>query len=98
MARFIKLYAVGLLGLEEGIRRLTSMPAATLGLDDRGVVAEGKKADLVVFRPEAVTDKGTIDEPRQYPEGFKSVFVNGTAAMEDGQLTLARGGRVLRRS
>ena len=97
MARFIKLYALGLLGLEEGIRRLTGLPAERLGLKDRGIIAEGKKADLVVFRPEAVLDKTTSEEPRQYPEGFTWVFVNGKPAMEDGKLTLARAGSVLRR-
>jgi len=97
MARFVKLYALGLLGLEEGIRRVTGFPAERLGLKDRGVIAEGKKADLVVFRPEAVVDKSTSEEPRQYPEGFSWVFVNGQAAMEDGRLTLSGNGRVLRR-
>lgn len=97
MARFIRLYAVGLLGLEEGVRRLTGLPAQRLGLSDRGVIAEGKKADLVVFRPEKVTDRGTSDEPRQYPEGFSWVFVNGEAAMADGGLTLSGSGKVLSR-
>lgn len=97
MARFIRLYAVGLLGLEEGIRRITSLPAKTLGLADRGTLAEGMKADLVVFKPEAVLDKGNDEEPRQYPEGFNWVFVNGVAAMENGRLTGSQSGRVLRR-
>jgi len=96
MARFIKLYALGLLGLEEGIRRITSLPAERLGLKDRGVIAKGMKADIVVFRPEAVTDKGTDEEPRQYPEGFTWVFVNGQDAMGDGKLTLNHSGEVLR--
>jgi len=97
MARFIKHYAMGLLGLEEGIRRLTGLPAERLGLKDRGVIAEGKKADLVIFRPEAVLDKTTSEEPRQYPEGFSWVFVSGKPAVEEGKLTLSRSGSVLRR-
>lgn len=97
MARFIKLYGLGLLGLEEGIKRITSLPAKTLGIKDRGTIAEGMKADLVVFKPEAVLDKGTEEEPRQYPEGFSWVFVNGVVAMENGKLTRSRSGRVLRR-
>jgi N-acyl-D-amino-acid deacylase len=97
MARFLKHYALGLLGLEEGIRRLTSLPAERLGLKDRGVIAEGKKADLVIFRPEAVLDKTTSEEPRQYPEGFTWVFVSGKPAVEEGKLTLSRSGSVLRR-
>ena len=98
MARFLKHYALGLLGLEEGIRRLTGLPAERLGLKDRGVIAEGKKADLVIFRPEAVLDKTTSEEPRQYPEGFTWVFVSGKPAVEEGKLTLSRNGSVLRRS
>lgn len=97
MARFINLYAMGMLGLEEGIRRLTGLPAARLGLSDRGIIAEGKKADLVVFSPEAVQDKTTSEEPRQYPEGFTWVLVNGRTAMENGKLADAGSGRVLRR-
>jgi len=97
MARFIRLYAVGLLGLEEGIRRITSLPAEILGLKDRGVIAEGMKADIVVFKPEAVTEKDTDEEPRQYPEGFSWVLVNGRVAIENGKHTLSRSGQVLRR-
>ena len=98
MARFIKHYALGLLGLEEGIRRITSLPAQRLGLKDRGLIAEGMKADIVVFNPEAVAEKSTDEEPRQYPEGFRWVFVNGQVAMEDGKLTLSRSGQVLRKN
>ncbi len=95
MARFIKQYAIGLLGLEEGIKRITGLPAARLGLKDRGVIAEGMKADIVIFQPEIVTDKGTDEEPRQYPEGFKWVFVNGKPAMENGAFNGNRNGDVL---
>jgi N-acyl-D-amino-acid deacylase len=97
MARYIRLYALGLLGLEEGVRRITSLAAKRLGLKDRGRLAAGMKADIVVFRPAAVREKGDDEEPRQYPEGYSWVFVNGTAAMENGRLTLSRSGRVLRR-
>ncbi len=97
MARFIRLYALGLLGLEEGIRRLTSLPAERLNLPDRGVIAPGRKADLVVFRPEEVQDNEDELETRRYPKGYRWVFVNGVAAMEAGQLTHSRSGEVLRR-
>ena len=95
MARYIKLYALGLLGLEEGVKRITSQPAKRLGLKDRGVISQGMKADIVVFAPEEVTDKGTDDEPRRYSEGFRWVFVNGKSAMENGILTAGRSGQVL---
>ena len=97
MARFVRLYALGLLGLEEGVRRLTSLPAKRLCLPDRGVIAPGMKADLVVFKPEAVKEGQDDLEPRQYPEGYSWVFVNGAAAMENGKLTHSRSGKVLRR-
>lgn len=98
MARYISLYAMPeVLGLEEGVRRLTSMPAERLGLSDRGTIAAGKKADIVVFKPEAVKDVTTDDEPRRYPEGFGWVFVNGVAAMEQGKLMLTKSGHALRR-
>ena len=98
MARYLSLYAVPeVLGLEEGVRRLTGFPAERLGLSDRGTIAVGKKADIVVFKPEAVKDVTTDDEPRRYPEGFSWVFVNGVAAMENGKLKLTRSGRALRR-
>ncbi|MDP2873496.1 MAG: amidohydrolase family protein [Bacillota bacterium] len=97
MARFVRMYAQGLLGLEEGVRRLTSLPAQRLGLVDRGVVAQGMKADLVVLKPEDVLECQDDVQPRQYPQGYHWVFVNGTAAMEDGKLTHSRSGKVLRK-
>lgn len=98
MARFVRMYALGLLGLEEGIRRITSLPAERLGLKDRGVIAPGMKADLVVFKPQDVLECQDEIEPRQYPQGYHWVFVNGVAAMEHGRLTHSRSGRVLRRT
>jgi N-acyl-D-aspartate/D-glutamate deacylase len=98
VARFVRLYAVGHLGLEEGVRRLTSLPAERLGLADRGVVAPGMKADLVVLQPEDVRDNEDNAEPMQYPAGYHWVFVNGTAAMENGKLTRSRSGKVLRKA
>lgn len=95
IARFIRLYALGHLGLEEGIRRLTSLPAARLGLADRGLVEARMKADLVVFRPDAIQECEDQIEPRQYPTGYDWVFVNGVAAMAAGELTASRSGRVL---
>lgn len=97
VARFVRLYAMGLLGLEEGVRRLTSLPAERLGLADRGVVGPGMKADLVVLKPEAVKECEDDVEPRQYPKGYHWVFVNGVTAMEDGKLTHSRSGQLLRK-
>jgi dihydroorotase/N-acyl-D-amino-acid deacylase len=85
----------GLLTLEEAVRRMTSFPAARLGLGDRGLVRPGMKADLVVFDPEAVRDRATFDEPHRYAEGVHLVLVNGQVVLDEGGMTAARPGRVL---
>lgn len=82
--------------LEDAIRRMTSLPARTFGLADRGLVREGMAADLLLFDPEKVQDKATYQKPHQYSEGFDAVLVNGKLAVENGKLTDARGGQVLR--
>jgi N-acyl-D-amino-acid deacylase len=86
-----------LLGLEEAVHRMTGMPAARLGLRDRGVLADGHAADLVVFDPETVRTPATFDEPRQFPVGIPYVIVNGTIVIDDGVHTGATPGRALRR-
>ncbi len=85
----------GLITLTEAIRKMTSLPAQRLGLDDRGVIKEGAFADLVIFDPEIVIDKATFEEPHQYPEGIDYVIVNGVIIVENGQFTERRGGRVI---
>lgn len=80
----------------EAVRRMTSLPAAQFGLLDRGVVAIGKHADLVVFDPDHIVDRGTYEYPFAVPAGIRDVFVNGEAALRDGEMTGARPGRVLR--
>jgi len=84
--------------LVEAVRKMTSLPARRLGLKDRGVLAEGMAADLVVFDPETVLDQSTYDNPRQYPVGIRHVIVNGVHSVENGQFTGQRGGRVLKRT
>ncbi len=88
----------GLLSLEESIRRMTSLPAAVAGLEDRGRIAPGLPADLVLFDPERISDHATLEEPRMRATGIRAVFVNGQAVLRDGRLTGALPGRVLRRS
>ncbi len=88
---------LGILDLEEAIRKMTSAPAARLGLKDRGLVRPGMKADLVVFDPEAIIDTSTYEEPRRHPKGIRNVFVNGSEAVREGQALDNRAGRVLRR-
>ena len=84
------------LTLEEGIRRLTSLPAARLKLKDRGVIAKGNHADITVFDPAEVTENWSIQQPRRYPDGIYHVFVNGAAQFLNGRRTKVDAGRVLR--
>lgn len=85
------------LTLPEAIRKMTSLPAARMGLRDRGRIAQGMMADLVVFNPATVADKATFTAPHQYPVGIDYVVVNGQVEVDDGKMTAARAGRVLRR-
>jgi N-acyl-D-amino-acid deacylase len=86
-----------IMDLEEAIPKMTSLPARRLGLNDRGIIAEGKAADLVIFDPDEVLDRATYENPRQYPVGIRHVLVNGVHSVADGKFTGKRGGRVLRR-
>ena len=95
LARYVRERRV--LTLEQAVHKMTAQPAARLGLRDRGVLAEGKRADVVVFDPATVADRATFEAPHAYPVGIPWVVVNGVVAVEDGRFTGARAGRVLRR-
>ncbi|MGD9904541.1 MAG: amidohydrolase family protein, partial [Vicinamibacterales bacterium] len=82
--------------LEEAIRKMTSLPAATSQLPDRGAIAPGKWADLVIFDPATVADRATFEQPFQYPVGIDTVIVNGQVVLDEGTHTNARPGKVLR--
>ncbi len=88
----------GWLDLPRCIRKMTSLPCEIMGIGDRGVISEGRKADLVLFNPAEIKDRATYDHPQQYPEGIDMVLVNGRPVAEDGKLTGVRTGEVLRRS
>lgn len=81
--------------IEEAVSRMTSLPARTFGLRDRGTIASDKPADLVVFDEMTCSDTATYDRPDALPVGLTHVFVNGFLALRAGALTGARGGRVL---
>jgi N-acyl-D-amino-acid deacylase len=85
-----------LLSLEEAVRKMTSAPAARLGLRDRGVIRDGAVADLVVFDPATVRSTATYDEPRSFPIGIEHVIVAGSLVVADGVHTGATPGRALR--
>ena len=86
----------GVLTVEEAVRKLTSLPAGNLGIEDRGRLAPGYYADIVVFDPETIQDKATFAEPHQLAVGVKDVFVNGVWTVKDGEHTGATAGRVVR--
>jgi N-acyl-D-aspartate/D-glutamate deacylase len=77
---------------------MTGMPADRAGITDRGRIARGKKADLVVFSADTVKDEATFDDPHQYASGITYVLVNGEIVVENGRHTGARPGRVLRKA
>jgi N-acyl-D-amino-acid deacylase len=83
------------LTLQEAVRRLSSLPAANLGLDHRGAIKEGMFADVVVFDPATIGDRATFENPHQYSVGVKHVFVNGAQVLKDGEHTGAKPGRAL---
>ena len=87
----------GALPLETAVAKLSSVPAARLGLRDRGLVREGWAADLVVFNPATVLDLATFERPAVYPAGIRDVIVNGRLAVRDGRETGVRAGRLIRR-
>lgn len=82
--------------LQEAVRRLTTFPAANLGLTDRGAIKAGHHADLAVFNPATIADRATFDKPHQYAVGMRHVFVNGVQVLRDGEHTGATPGRVVR--
>lgn len=82
--------------LEEAIRKLTSLPTTNLAIADRGMLAEGYFADVVVFDPATITDHATFEDPHQYSTGVHHVFVNGGHVLADGEHTGATPGRVVR--
>jgi N-acyl-D-amino-acid deacylase len=85
-----------LISLQEAVRRLTSMPAAHLGITERGSLRAGFLADLAIFDPAAIADRATFEEPHAYAVGMRHVFVNGRQVLADGEPTGATPGRVVR--
>ncbi|MBI3681843.1 MAG: D-aminoacylase [Acidobacteria bacterium] len=94
LAEFVRTRKV--ITLEDAIRRMTSLPARTFALRDRGLLREGLAADIVIFDPERVQDKATFPDPHRFSEGFDWVLVNGVIAVEDGKPAGVPGGQVLR--
>jgi len=87
----------GILGLEDAVRKMTSLPAQAFQLKKKGWVREGFDADLVVFDPQTIIDRSTYEDPNREPEGINYVLVNGEIAVENGKVTRATSGKILRR-
>jgi N-acyl-D-amino-acid deacylase len=84
-----------LMTLPEATKKMTSKPAAKLGLKDRGALKQGYFADIVIFDPETIADKATFIEPHQYPMGIDYVLVNGTTVIDHGKHTEKLPGKIL---
>jgi dihydroorotase/N-acyl-D-amino-acid deacylase len=94
LARYVRETRV--LSLPDAVRKMTSFPAWRAGLLDRGLLRPGMKADIAVFDDAKIQDQSTFERPHQYATGVHTVIVNGTIAFDNGQMTPARPGRVLR--
>lgn len=94
LARYVRELEV--LTLEDAVRRMTSLPARQIGQEERGRIAEGMYADITVFDFATIRDRATFTDPHQYAVGVRHLLVNGVPVMQDGALTGARPGRVLR--
>ncbi len=87
-----------LMPLEQGIRKITSLPARKIGLKDRGVIIEGLMADLVVFDPGTIASNAEYGDPHHYPTGVHYVIVNGEIVVENGKHTNKFPGKILRKN
>lgn len=85
------------LTLSEAIRKMTSLNADKLGIEDRGLLRAGKKADITLFDPDRVADRATFENPHQYPVGIEYVVVNGVLVLEKEQHLGTKPGRVLKK-
>ena len=86
-----------LLTLETAINKMTLLPARRLGLQDRGMIKTGMRADITIFDPDEISDRATYAKPLAYPDGIRFVLVNGKIAIKGGVPTGVLAGRALRR-
>ncbi len=84
-----------IVSLEDAIRKMTSLPAQTFALRDRGQIREGFAADIVIFDPETIGDAATFEQPHQYANGISFVLVNGRPVVVGGNMTDAMPGAAL---
>lgn len=84
------------IGLEEAVRRMTSLPATKFNLKDRGLIMEGKFADIVIFDEQKIQDLSVYSAPHQNTVGMEYIFVNGKLVIENGQHNGTKSGVALR--
>ena len=96
LGRYVR--ELGVLELEDAVRKMTSLPASHVDLIERGVLRKGPFANIVVFDAEEIIDRSTFQDPHQYPDGIEWVIVNGTIAVEGDRLVMGTAGRVLRKN
>lgn len=94
LARYVR--EMGVISLEEAVKKMTSMPARWIGRTDMGVIAEGMRADVAVFDPETIADRATYTDPHQFSVGIEQLLVNGVPVIRDGALTGEKPGRWIR--
>ena len=85
----------GVLSLKEALFKMTSFPAKVMGLEDRGTIEVGKKADITIFDPKTVIDKSTFENPHQYSDGIEYVIINGKLAVDQRVFKPIKSGQVL---
>jgi N-acyl-D-amino-acid deacylase len=93
LARYVREKKI--ITLEDAVRKMTSLPASTFKLWDRGLIRKGMAADLVIFDEKKVGDKATFDNPHQFAQGFTSVIINGRLVIDNGEHTKNKPGRAL---
>ena len=86
------------LSLKEALHKMTALPAAAMGLKDRGMIAEGYKADLTLFNPDTVVDLATFEKPHQYSKGIEYVIINGKLAIDQTEFKAVKSGQVLKKN
>ena len=93
LARYVR--DLKIITLEDAVRKMSSLPAQTFGLSDRGLIKKGFAADIVIFDENIVTDKATFEKPHQYAEGFQAVIVNGEVVFDGTKMTGNMSGQTL---
>lgn len=98
-AKMIETFVIGegKFSLEEAIHKMTGMSAEILGIEDRGLIKEGYKADLLIFDPSEIKEMATYEEPHRFAEGFKYVLVNGKIAKNESEFSEEKNGKLLKR-